>query len=533
MPMTALAHRSRTIPQRAAAGFSGMGPFLLIGVAVVVVGVASAMPAFLRLAIAIPAVALIVAVVLKSPRRSVILLLVWLAVLGTVRRLVTASGASGDGDPLLLVAPIVVGLLVVVAARHGAFRDQTRLTKSVLILSGLVVFSALNPLQGGIAVGAGGLLFVMVPLLWFWIGRGLVDDELLSRVLRVIAVMAVAAAVYGLLQVYQGFPRWDEKWLETKGYAALYVGTSVRPFASFSSASEYVGLLSIGIVIWALQLRRAKRMLPSMAALAVLGWALTVASVRGALVIVPIALGMTFAASRGFGLGRTALTGVGALFALGLVVSQFDASAVGGTQTSALVSRQISGLTDPFNPNKSTLPLHIEALMKGLGDGLQNPVGRGLGIITIAGDKFGSTSASTDIDPSDVAIAMGVPGLLAYGAVVFLAIRLAFRLARRRRDLLTLAVLGVALVTLLQWLSGGNYAVAPIPWLLLGWLDRRNSAWRSGAVRGPELTGVTQQLDERVGSPAQVHVGAGEGGGSLAEGGPLDRRVAELHERRR
>ncbi len=474
--MTALAHRLNKTPDRVAAALSGIAPLVLVAIAVVVVGVASTIPGFLRWAIAIPAAVLILAVVLKSHRRSVIMLLLWLAILGTVRRLVTASGASGDGDPFLLVAPVVAGLLVVVAARQGAFRDQTRLTKSVLILSGLVMFSALNPLQGGIAVGAGGLLFVMVPLLWFWIGRGLVDDELLSRVLRVIAVVAVAAAVYGLFQVYRGFPRWDERWIETKGYAALHVGTSVRPFASFSSASEYVGLLSVGIVTWALQLGRARRTLPSLAALAVLGWALTVASVRGALVVVPIALGMTFAASRGFGLGRTALTGFGALFVLGLVVSQFDSSNVGGAQTSALVSRQISGLTDPLNPEKSTLPVHIDSLFKGLGEGLRNPVGRGLGTVTIAGEKFGSTSASTDIDPSNVAIAMGIPGLLSYGAVVFLGIRLAFRPARGRRDVLSLAALSVALVTLFQWLNGGNYAVAPLPWLLLGWMDRPGPA---------------------------------------------------------
>lgn len=475
--MTALAHRSRRAPTRFAAALSGVGPFVLIAVAVVAVGIASTTPAFFRVAMAVPAAALIFATLLKSPRRAVIVLLVWLAVLGTVRRLLISSGASGDSDPLLLVAPAVVGLLVVVAARQGAFRDQTRLTKHVLILSALVLFAALNPLQGSLAGGAAGLLFVLVPVLWFWIGRSLLDDALLYRVLRLVACLSAGAATYGLYQVYVGFPAWDSQWLETKGYAALHVGASVRPFASFASAADYVAMLAIGILIWTLLLIQARRALAATVVLGLLGWAVTVASVRHTLVIVPITIGIVLAVARGFGLARTALTGIGALFLVGFVVTRFDASTVGGDQTSALLSRQVSGLSDPFNPSRSTLPGHIAALIGGVRDGLRNPVGHGLGTVTIANEKLGvGSSQRTDSDPSNVAIAMGLPGLLVYGAVVILALRLAFRQAQVERDFLTLAALGIVLITVLSWLAGGNYATAPLPWLVLGWLDRRSAA---------------------------------------------------------
>jgi hypothetical protein len=60
---------------------------------------------------------------------------------------------------------------------------------------------------------------------------------------------------------------------------------------------------------------------------------------------------------------------------------------------------------------------------------------------------------------------------------VSLGMRMAFQRARRHQDLLSLATLAVVLVTFFQWLNGGNYAIAPLPWLLLGWLDRpRNDA---------------------------------------------------------
>jgi len=330
-------------------------------------------------------------------------------------------------------------------------------------------------------------LFVLVPLLWFWVGRALLDERLLAAILRVVAVLSLAAAAYGLWQVYRGFPPWDRRWIAAKGYQALFVGTSVRPFASFASSSEYVGILSIGMVLWALNLHKASRILPSVAALAFLGWALTVASVRGALVVVPITLGMTFAASRGFGILRTALVGVAALFVLGVIVSHIDPTKVGGQQTSALVSRQITGLSDPLNAGTSTLPTHVDALLKGIQEGLRNPIGRGLGVITIAGEKFGSTNATTDIDPSNVALAMGVPGFLTYFALVLLGLRLAFRGARLRRDSLSLAVMGIVLVTLFQWLNGGNYSVAPLPWLLLGWQERPSDASESESESGADV----------------------------------------------
>ncbi|MDQ6945559.1 MAG: hypothetical protein M3256_04640, partial [Actinomycetota bacterium] len=144
-------------------------------------------------------------------------------------------------------------MLVAVAAKRGALRDRTRLTTAVLVLSGLVLLSTVNPLQGGLTVGAASLLFVLVPLLWFWLGRGFVTDRLLRRIFSVTAVVAAAAAIYGLFQVYVGFPSWDASWIVAKGYTALAVGASTRPFASFSNASEYVTFLAIGSVVWFVQ----------------------------------------------------------------------------------------------------------------------------------------------------------------------------------------------------------------------------------------------------------------------------------------
>ncbi len=437
-----------------------------------VLGAATTSPSSVRAAVALSGFLAAAVVFLRAPRQAVLGLLVWLAVLGSIRRILLGTGTPDGNDPLLLVAPALLAVLVIIAARRGAFRSRTRLTNAVLVLNGLLLLGTINPLQGGFAVGLAGLLFVLVPVLWFWVGRALLDDRLLVRVLWLVAVLAPVTALYGLFQVYRGFPPWDANWIEAKGYVSLQVGDALRQFASFSSAAEYVGFIAIGMVIWILRLRQPGTRALAVVPLALIAWALALASVRGALVGLAVTLGMVFAVAHGLGLLRTVLAGLVALSLLGFVVSRIDPGAVGGAQTSALLSRQVTGLSDPFDPERSTLPVHLDALFDGLREVSVNPLGRGSGAASIAADRFGSDSLITEVDPSNVAVALGMPGLLAYLVIVALGLRLAFRRARGSRDLLGLAALGILLVTSLQWLTGGNYAVAPLPWLILGWLDR-------------------------------------------------------------
>jgi hypothetical protein len=60
---------------------------------------------------------------------------------------------------------------------------------------------------------------------------------------------------------------------------------------------------------------------------------------------------------------------------------------------------------------------------------------------------------------------------------------------RDRRDFVSRVALGIIAVTFLQWTNGGLYAVAFLPWLMMGWLDRdaRDSA-------APAVLGVEDEL---------------------------------------
>ena len=77
----------------------------------------------LHVLLALSVLPLIMAVVWTSPRATIWSLGVWLVALGLVRRLTGSGSSTGLGDPLLLVGPAVLVLLVVVASGRGAFRS--------------------------------------------------------------------------------------------------------------------------------------------------------------------------------------------------------------------------------------------------------------------------------------------------------------------------------------------------------------------------------------------------------------------------
>jgi len=117
-------------------------------------------------------------------------LLLWVPTLALFRRLIPFTEAASSTDLLLLAAPFATFVLMMVAPRIG-FSKMTPLACAVLGFNVWTVLSALNPLRGSLAewlsdvvLGLSSLLFLLVPLLWFWIGRGLVETSLLRKLLK-------------------------------------------------------------------------------------------------------------------------------------------------------------------------------------------------------------------------------------------------------------------------------------------------------------------------------------------------------------
>jgi len=457
----------------------------LVGLAVVgtllLAGMAVSEPRLLRLAFAASLLTIVVGLGLLSPRLLLYGLPVWLTAMGLIRRLLSAASPQGAADPLLVVAPAALVVLAAIALDAGAFRSLSPLARAVLIFSGLALLGAFNPLQGSLTAGVSALVF-FVPLIAFWIGRGLCTDRDITRLAVLYGVLAVPAAAYGLFQTFAGFPWWDAQWIAQSGYTALNVRGAIRPFASFTSGAEYATFLGVGVVAWLVVLRRRLTGPIALLPVPLLLAGIVYQASRGAIVILVGGLGLLLAAYFRVRLASAIVVAFCVLALLPVAVGAIaPASMQGGSGHATLLTHVVQGLADPFNPEASTAGFHFSLLVGGLTHVFVNPIGYGISTVTIAGSKFGGAWYNTEADPSNAAVALGLPGLLAFLAIVGYGVTRAYRLATTRYDPAALAALGILGVTSLQWLNGGKYAVAFLPWLLLGWIDRRYDELRRGA----------------------------------------------------
>ncbi|HEX7311870.1 MAG TPA: hypothetical protein VF232_11895 [Gaiellaceae bacterium] len=455
----------------------------VLGSATIAAGMTN--PTVARLTLALAALWLLASLGFAAPRSLLYVLIGWLAVLGFARRVASVEFAPGHTDPLLLVEPVAVGVLLLAAIGRGGLAMRSTLSKVTLALALLLLAGSLNPAQGGIATGLAGLLFALVPVCGFWIGRAFCDDATYARILRLVAVLGALAAAYGLSQTFSGFPSWDEAWIRDQGYSALSVGGVTRAFGSFSSASEYASFVAIALLVWLARGFRTSRAMIAVPIVALLGTALLYESSRGIMFKLPVALVLILAARARQPLALSLAAAAAAIVILPVVVSSFvPASGAGGGASSPLLQHQLTGLANPLDPSASTLAVHASLVGNGFATAFREPLGVGTGAVTIAGQKFGGKARNTEADPSNAAVALGIPGLIAYVVLLCAAVGQAYRLAARRRDWLSAIALGLLVVTLLEWLTGGQYAVAFLLWLTLGWIDRTSDESNGALVEG-------------------------------------------------
>ena len=422
----------------------------------------------------------------RSPGAGVTLTLVFLSLLGGVRRWIVPALGWTSTDPLLLVGPIIVmgHLLNLLLTRR--LPCDTRLARTLLWLLALMFLQVFNPLQGGIGVGLAGILFTIVPVLWYYYGRTLGSETTLRRLLTGAVVVALVAALYGLHQTYFGLLPSEKQWVELNkaNYNALYISESaIRAFSFFTSAQEYVQFLSVGVVVlWAAFLRGARYALLPIPLLAAM---IFLSSIRGAVVITLLTCvvlwtiqGRTVAAWAPRLALAVALATGGLFWSLQKVQQNTYTE-----QTQALVDHQLSGLLKPAEQKTSTASTHIGMLGSGIVEGFRVPVGHGLGYTTIASGKFSDTGkqGSTEWDVSDSFTALGFAGGLIYMTAIVLILIGAIRWWRSTQSLTALASVGVLVVNISHWLHGGSYATTMLVWFVIGGMDRfQQTARRMG-----------------------------------------------------
>jgi hypothetical protein len=443
------------------------GTAVLVAVAL---GIAIAGATEVRVVVASVALFILLPLAIAAPTNALVLTLSALPFLALIRRMLLDFEPWRTADPLLLVAPVAVVVLLIklfVIERRELGGD--RLSTLALAVLVVTVLQSVNPRGGSLTAGLTALLFAAVPLLWFFVGRELVDDAALERALKLVIPIGLVAASYGLIQTHIGLPHWDASWVSSSGYGALQVGNRIRAFGTFSSAAEYATYLSVVIVVCSTFAYRL-RLLP-LAIVPLIAVALFLDSSRAIVVVTFAALVIVAGARTGRVTGMIALTGIavlGAVLAVKATGSHLQARAA--ATNNPLVTHQVDGLVNPFDPQQSTLLLHVQGLEKGVTSGFHSVLGQGIAATTLAGSKLGGNAQTTELDISDAFVGLGLGGGLLYLAFVLAALWSAARVALRRRDALSLAVLGILVLTLGQWLNGGYYAVSALVWVMLGWL---------------------------------------------------------------
>ena len=448
---------------------------------------------------------LLYAVISFSPTVGVPMMLVYLSFVGMLKRYLIPIFGYTALDPLLMVGPAVVGIFFANKLLARSLPQDTRLSKLLLIVLGIMVLASANPLQGGVAVGLSGVLFFIIPMLWYYCGRDFGTPRVNNGVLKTALSVAVVGTLYGLYQQFYGFSDIERQWIAlTNNDKGQYLTADVmRVFSIFSSFAEYVRFVTIGAVIaLAMTLRRNK--FAVVFCLLFLA-ALALSSSRGGLLTGVFGCVLVWAVQ-----GKTLnswIPRVGVALAIGAIALYYglssvkDAGKVVENDTAEiLLQHQASGLLNPFDNKKSTGASHAGQFLKGIQYGFTNPLGLGLGTTTIGGSKFGATTAGVESDLGNMFIACGFIGGFLYAGLVGLICWKTLMSWHKRRDFTSLVTFAILIGSLGSWTGAAQYASTMLAWFLIGGIDRMDAA-DAAAERAKRKAATGQPIAET--APAQ------------------------------
>lgn len=411
--------------------------------------------------------------ILRGSAACIIFAFVYCCLMGGIRRwLMPVLGYPGQ-DVFLMISPIFAILYCLTLAFTRRLPMDTPLSKMVLAL--IVVMSAqiFNPIQGPLVVGLAGAMFYIVPLLWFYIARRFGTVELARKWLWLLIGIGIAASLHGLYQGFVGFTASETQWGQMSDNIASNVGGVMRPLSTFTHSGEYVFFLCKALMLlWAFWLWRRNFLL--LLPIPLLAVAAFLVGSRGAVVVTLACLVALYAVQgrtlrswipRG---GLALIIGVfGMYYSLRQVQEQTHPQS-----TQAVIDHQVSGLLNPLDTNKSTVGIHGQMLMVGFSSAFSNPLGRGLGITTMAASKYGGMSESTEMDITNMFVSLGLIGGILYLAIVVHVFIMALRYWHRTRSIEALGILGILLISPGFWMNGGLYAHAMYIWVCIGILDQ-------------------------------------------------------------
>lgn len=412
-------------------------------------------------------------------RLSILGLFGFLTVLGDLRRLLVPIVGWSGSDPILMVAPVFTILLLGFALTTNRLSTSSGLSKCMVLFTGIMLLQIFNPKQGGLPVGIAGALLVIVPTFWFWIGQAYGSETFLKRLFfAVLLPLSGLALIMGFVQLSYGYLPYQLDWYRIAGYSALGDSeATLRPLSIFPNITEYLIYIAIAAVILAGSLlheqgsSRVKQvavfLLPACLA------ALLLSGSRGPLVMTILTIVLMWAIkgqSVASWVPRLAIAAL--LGTMGFVWSLNQASEFGGSKR---VQANLQRQADLIETG-GTASIHADLAWSALYHGtFKEPLGSGIGSITLAASKYGGQGFNSEKDITNMFIATGVVGGVVYLVLVGIIAVKAVRFWLQTRRLIALLIFGILAVTGLAWLHSGHYVTTPLVWLIIGTLDRISS----------------------------------------------------------
>lgn len=406
-------------------------------------------------------------------------------------------------DPIHLLTPIVT--IVALAAlirkeRLNIFR-ATPLAGVVSMLALLCFLEIFNPLQGGLAVGLSGALFMLVPLAWFFFGQA-ASERFIRLALSLIVFLGILASLYGLYQMLIGYPAFEQYWIDnTDLYSSIAVGHVRRALATFSSAEEWGRYLEISAIV-AFGFVAAAKTLATRVGWLVCGAASTAAVLLSGqrtaifgLMLGIVALVLLGARSLRSAMARLAIMVLAVVLVAVLVKAPTEDEVWNKDETEkvgALLSHTQRGTLKPAD--EDSLQIRFEIWSQLVTQVIPNrPLGAGLGAGSLSEARFAPGEETPPIDNSILvmAIACGIPGALLFVWILGRSTWLSLSMARRARDgtgnadikrIAASLMLSLVLNSFFG-LTFTIYSVAPIAWLLIGWISAESMRTRREAER--------------------------------------------------
>lgn len=413
---------------------------------------------------------------------------------GVIRRAQYLIVPYSQYEPIHLITPVVtlIVLLILLSRRKLAILNQTPLAVPVSILAGIYAIQIFNPLQGGLSVGLVGAFYYLVPIAWFYFGQE-VSATLVPRVAKTIVVLGIICSFYGVYQITYGYPEFELYWLEnTDHYSSIAIYNVTRALATFSNAEEWGRYVQIGALIafgLALVKSEANRRPVWFAGGLLLCVMLALSGQRSSVFGLLLGLAVLFV-SGGSSLGKMATRTV--VVAVLMVVFVF---APGGpikedlydldesNRFSAILGHTQKGTFSPTG--EGSLFVRFDTWYRLITTEVPaKPLGSGLGMRTLATNRPSDKDrAAIDNHFLTIAVSAGAPAALLLLWILLRAFAHSFRmwtLSDPGSDPFVSYRIAMALVAMFVinnffGTSFSIYSVAPLGWLLIGWISKQAS----------------------------------------------------------